>query len=131
MRVPPAFAFHIPPHDETIGFFAADAVLHQHGYVFLFGFVKYTPLPTGAPPQSDDSPCGQEAFCRSVIGAAGQRACLSGGCWCQFALAIYLEAGVAQVNCFDVHAALRADVPAAHSLLCDRARHERSGVLLA
>jgi len=114
---------------ESGGFFSA-ADLHQHRYLLLLGAVKYLPMPTEPVGRHGDSPCGGETTIVAVSTAPGLRACSNGGVAGHFGLVPLANLAVGCICPSGRREVPPSDV-APGSLLCDRARHERSGVLLA
>lgn len=104
--------------------------LHQHGYVLLLGAAKHLPMRSAVGHPQGTSPCGWETVFTLGVAAPGARACLSGATWGQFELTPVSDSFVAHTGFSERREVQPSSVPS-HSLLCDRARHERSGVLLA
>jgi hypothetical protein len=107
---------------------AAD--FHKHGGVWLLGFVKYLPTPTK--PVSSDSEsrcCGSEPM-PVVVSAQGWRAC-SNGVAGDYLQSVSLAALSVECICQSGQQETPVLGVAPSAPLCDRARHERSGVLLA
>ena len=108
------------------GTYLSDADLHQHGYLLLLGAVKYLPI-SGSP--HGKSPCGWETLIIAVSTAPGLRACSNGAVAGHFELVALAD--LSGCICLSGQREIPSSSAAPGSLLCDRARHERSGVQLA
>jgi hypothetical protein len=139
--VPDAHSYPFAPeallsgHGGGLCLSAAD--FHQHGCLPLLGAVKYLPMPTEPCGLRCKAPCG--LHCKAPCGwplavvaatAQGRRACSSAvtGDHLQLASPVDLSG-----EC--IGRSGQREIPAVGAApsapLCDRARHERSGVLLA
>jgi hypothetical protein len=114
-------------HEGETCLSAAD--FHRHGYFLLLGAVKYLPIPSEPVSPHSKSLCGWETIL-VVSSAQGSRASSNGVAGNHSELASLADLSVDciwQAGQHEMHALGAA--PCAP--LCDRARHERSGVLLA
>ena len=106
---------------------AAD--FHRHGYFLLLGAVKYLPMPSEPASPHSKSPCGWETIL-VVSSARGLRACSNGVAGDHLQLASPADLSVDCI-CQSGQHEIPALGVALSAPLCDRARHERSGVQLA
>lgn len=115
-------------HEGDVCLSAAD--FHQHGCGLLPGAIKYLPTPSAPNIPHGTSPYGWETII-AVSAAQGTRACSNGvaavGHW---QLGSPVDLCVGCVCPTGQHETSVLGV-APSTPLCDRARHERSGVLLA
>ena len=106
---------------------AAD--IHQHGRFLLLGAVKYLPMPSEPVSPHSKSLCGWETIL-VVSSAQGLRAC-SNGVAGDHLQSASLAALSVECTCQSGQQEIIALGVAPSAPLCDRARHERSGVQLA
>jgi hypothetical protein len=112
-------------YDNDVGLSAVDA--HRHGCLMLLGAITYHPMPGEPSGSHEKSPSGWETI--AVSAAQGVRT-LSKGLAVDHSGPASLA--VSSISCIcesKQRETLYADVAPA-SPLCDRARHERSGVQL-
>jgi len=112
--------------DDIVGLSAVD--VHRHGCLVLLGTITYQSMPDGTSGSSEKQPCGWDTIV-AVSAAQGVRALSKGLTADHCALAAPTILAIGCVYEVNRPALACADVAPA-SILCDRARHERSGVLL-
>lgn len=111
------------------GISLSGADCHEHRYLLLVGAVEYLPV-SGEPGSSHQkSQCGWETIL-AVSAAPGMRACSNGLAVDQLQLASLANRSVDCI-CQSGQHEISAPDAAPSAPLCDRARHERSGVQLA
>jgi hypothetical protein len=106
---------------------AAD--FHHHGCFLLLGAVGYLPTPSEPVGPHGQLPCGWETIL-VVSSAQGLRACSNGVAADHLKLASLADISM-ECICQSGQDAIPVLGVAPSAPLCDRARHERSGVLLA
>jgi hypothetical protein len=106
----------------------SDADFHQHWYLLLFG-VEYQPVPSELGSSREKSPCGWETII-AVSTAQGKRAS-SIGVGVDYLQLTSLANRFVDCVCQPGQHEIPAIGDAPTAPLCDRARHERSGVQLA
>ena len=119
-------AFH-DGHDSDMSLSAVD--VHRHGCLTLLGAITYMPAPNEPSGSHGKSSCGWETIV-SVSAAQGVRA---------FSKVVAVDhSGLASLAGVSIGCVRESKQPNSHcagtalaSPLCDRARHERSGVQLA
>jgi hypothetical protein len=114
-------------HESGARLLAAD--FHQHPCLLLPGAVKYLPMPSEPAGPHSNSPWGWETIL-VVSSAQGLRACSSGVAEDYLQLASLADRLMECTRQSGQHKIPALGV-APSAPLCDRARHERSGVLLA
>lgn len=119
-------AFH-DDHDSDMSLSAVD--VHRHGCLVLLGAVTYQPVPDEPSGSHEKSPSGWETIV-AVSAAQGVRAFSKVVAIDHSGLATFAGAPVGCICESKQHETCCAGIAPA-SLLCDRARHERSGVQLA
>jgi hypothetical protein len=112
--------------DDTVSLSAVD--VHRHGCLVLLGTITYQSVPNGSSGSAEKPPCGWETIV-AVPAVQGVRALSKGLTADHCALAAPTILAIGCVCEVKQPALACADVAPA-SILCDRARHERSGVLL-
>jgi len=114
-------------HDSHMSLPAVE--VHRHGCLALLGAVTYQPVSDESSDSHDKSPCSWKTL--AVVSAANSVRALSKS----LAVGHYGLVSIADVAigfvCESKQPASRCTGTALASPLCDRARHERSGVLLA
>jgi hypothetical protein len=114
-------------HHDEMSLAGADS--HQHRFLVLLGAVEYLPMPSEPASPHDKSPCGWDTII-AVSAAQGIRACSNGLAVDHLQLASLANRSVDCICPSGQHEIPVLDV-APSAPLCDRARHERSGVQLA
>jgi hypothetical protein len=114
-------------HDGTISLSAVD--VHHHGGLALLGAVTHQPMPGEPSGSHEKSPSGLETIV-GVSAAQGIRTLTKGLAVDHSGLASSAAYSIGCICESKPHETLYAGVAPA-SPLCDRARHERSGVQLA
>lgn len=112
--------------DDFVGLSAVD--VHRHGCLVLLGTIAYQSTPDGSSGSPEKHPCGWDTIV-AVSAAQGVRALSKGLTADHCALAAPTILAIGCVCEAKQPALAYADI-APVSPLCDRARHERSGVLL-
>lgn len=130
---PDAWSYSFVPVDLSKGYeggtYPLAADLHKHAGLLLPGAVKYLPLPSEPVSPSGRSPGGWETI-TTILSARGLRAGSASAVADDFELVPVADFSVGCV-CSTEHREVPASSVSPGSLLCDRARHERSGVQLA
>ena len=111
--------------------FIAPAEAHQHGRLLFFGSIRYRPMPNAPADRHGDSLCGCETILTAISPDPGVRVSLSGALGSPFERMSLVDPSMGCVDSAEWGAAACAGAAVPSPLLCDRARHERSGVLLA
>jgi hypothetical protein len=112
---------------DEMSLFASD--LHQHGYFWLLGTVRYFPPPGGPIDPRDKAPGDWEKSVVAVLTPSVLRTCSSGTLAGHFDLASLAEIAVDGLFVSE-HREFPSPGAFPGSPLCDRARHALSGVLL-
>ena len=131
--VPDASSYSFEPVDLPKGYEGATyplaADLHKHPGLLLLGAVKHLPLPSEPVSPDGKSPGGWETIA-TVLSARGLRACSTSTVADDFELVPVADFSVGCV-CSTEQREVPTSSISLGSQLCDRARHERSGVQLA
>lgn len=119
-----------PVNGHAIATIFPSADLHLHSGILLPGAIGHRLAPSELGRSSGPTSCGWETGLTAIATFTGSRVSWLGGVWAHIELWPPPGLFVLQACQSDRFEELSSTAPA-HSFLCDRARHERSGVLLA